>query len=251
MIAVLDRIAKSASQRVTRNVSLEKRKSRLTAPLASFSFDDVPRSAWTNGAPIIEAVGGRATYYVAGKFCGTHEDGQDYVTRDDVRQMAARGHEVGCHTFDHLRLGTASGAEIDATLAKNEAFIREVLGDFRFGSFAYPYGDADLRSKAIMGDRFPLARGIHAGVNAGAVDMAQLKAIPIETRNFGQVDFDGLIAQAKATNGWLVFFGHDVREQPTAYGCTPEQLSSIVGKVKDAGIEILPVKSAAARVVFG
>lgn len=251
MIAVLDRIAKSATIRVTRNVSLEKRKSRLTAPLASFSFDDVPRSAWTNGAPIIEAAGGRATYYVAGKFCGTTEDGIDYFTADDMKAMAARGHEVGCHTFGHVRLSKAGGEDIDAQLAQNLAFVREALGDVRLASFAYPFGDADLRTKGALAQRFPIARGINPGVNAGTVDMAQLRANPLEKRSFDSIDFDALIAQAKATNGWLVFFGHDVSDDPSPYGCTPQQLQSVVSKVKAAGIEIMPVKSAAARVVFG
>jgi peptidoglycan/xylan/chitin deacetylase (PgdA/CDA1 family) len=36
------------------------------APMVSFTFDDVPKSAATVGATILEEYGGRATFYVAG-----------------------------------------------------------------------------------------------------------------------------------------------------------------------------------------
>ena len=36
------------------------------APMVSFTFDDVPKSAATVGAPMLEEYGGRATFYVAG-----------------------------------------------------------------------------------------------------------------------------------------------------------------------------------------
>ncbi len=250
-MSLLARIRKSASERITRNVSLETRKSRLSAPVASFSFDDVPRSAMTSGAAIIEAAGGRATYFVAGTFCGKTEDGIAYFDRDDLRSAYARGHEIGCHTYDHMRIVFEKNAAIDGTLKRNQDFVRETLGDVRLSSFAYPFGHVNLRSKHLIGDRFAIARGINPGVNAGSVDMAQIKATPLESRSFGSFDFDALVSQATANNGWLVFFGHDVQDDCSAYGITPAQLQSVVDKVKAAGIEILPVKSAAARVVFG
>ncbi len=59
---------------------------RPDAAIASLSFDDFPRSAWTVGGPILARHGVRATYYVAGRFCGGQEDGLDYY--DEARTCA-------------------------------------------------------------------------------------------------------------------------------------------------------------------
>ena len=39
-------------------------------PVASISFDDFPKSAWTLGGPVLARHGVRGTYYTGGSFCG-------------------------------------------------------------------------------------------------------------------------------------------------------------------------------------
>lgn len=251
MSALISRIRKGVSQRVTRNVTLAARGSKLGAPVASFSFDDFPRSAWLNGGAILEAAGGRGTYFVAGALEGQTIDGHPHFTRDDLKALHAQGHEIGCHTFDHMRIVFESKEAVEGTLQRNADFVRDTVGDVMMTSFAYPFGHANLVTKFRAGRRFAVSRGIWPGVNAGAVDMGQVKAVALESRSWNATDFDALIADAKRRHGWLVFFGHDVAESPSPYGCTPQQLESVVARIKAAGIEMLPVKNAAARVMFG
>jgi peptidoglycan/xylan/chitin deacetylase (PgdA/CDA1 family) len=52
--------------------TLVKRSIRLAGkrPVASITFDDVPKNAWTQGGPVLARRGIRATYYTTGGFCG-------------------------------------------------------------------------------------------------------------------------------------------------------------------------------------
>lgn len=234
---------------LTRAVSFKRARSRLTAPLASFSFDDFPRSAWTTGGPILDRFGAKATYYVAGRFHGVREDGLDYFESDDLRAVHAAGHELGCHTFSHRHSPQVDSTELGADLDRNEAFVREAVGPMEFGSFAYPYGDASPRTKLLAGRRFPVSRGIRAGVNGRRLDLGQLCAVPLEQRSWTAEAIERHVETARQTNGWIVFFSHDVSDAPSPYGATPAMLEHALAEVRDAGTEILTVKDALARAV--
>jgi peptidoglycan/xylan/chitin deacetylase (PgdA/CDA1 family) len=232
---------------LTRRVRLKSARSRLSAPVASFSFDDFPRSAWTVGGPILARYRARATYYVAGRFCGAHEDGLDYYERDDLRAVHAAGHEVGCHTFSHRPSPEVPSAEWIADLERNAAFVRETLGEVRMTTFAYPYGEASPRTKVLAGRRYTASRGIYPGVNGPMLDLGQLRAVPLEVRNWSAEWIEREVASAAGAGGWLVFFSHDVSDSPSPYGATPEILEHALACVTRAGVEVLPVKDACDR----
>lgn len=248
---LLARARRGASERLAKAISLSRCRSRLSAPVVSFSFDDFPQSAWRTAGPMIEAAGGRATYFVVGSHAGRTVDGVRQFDREDLAELASRGHEIGCHTYEHVRVVFERPDQIERSLARNAEFVREVAGDVVMTSFAYPFGHVNASRKIMLGRRFAVARGIHPGVNSGAVDMSQLKAVPLERRSFDETDFDAQIEACRRGPGWLVFFGHDVEDNPSPYGCTPAQLQSVLDRVTAAGIEILPIKNAAARVMFG
>jgi len=225
-------------------------RSRLASPVASITFDDFPRSAWTVAGPILARYDARATYYAAGRFCGVVEDGLAYYTADDLRAVQAAGHEVGCHTYGHAygsRVGTAA---LKRDIAQNQQAMGALLGDVALSSFAYPYGDASIRTKRLFADLYPTSRGIHAGVNAGVIDLAQLKSVALERRRWSEARIEGFVAEAKAVNGWLTFFTHDVSDDPTPFGCTPAMLEHALESLKAADIPVLTIKHALARVTF-
>ncbi|ORA26989.1 polysaccharide deacetylase family protein [Mycobacterium aquaticum] len=235
----------------TRHLPVKLIRSRLQRPVASITFDDFPRSAWIEGSRVLQRHNARATYYTAGRFCGQFEDGLEYYTTEDLRQIHDTGHEIGCHTYSH-RYGTdVDSAALHADSNHNQAFINEVLGDYRLTSFAYPYGDASPRTKLLFSRRFATTRGIRPGVNAGLVDLAQLKAIGVEYRSWDRAAIESAVAQAVRRIGWIVFFTHDVSDSPTPYGATPDMLDYALSCVRAVGIDILPVKDALARTAFG
>jgi peptidoglycan/xylan/chitin deacetylase (PgdA/CDA1 family) len=238
------------NRRITQRLPLKPVLSRLSAPVASITFDDFPKSAWTTGGDILEQHGVKGTYYVAGGFDGRTEDGLRYFDAEDLKAVAAAGHEVGCHTFSHERTCSLDSASLMDDVERNAAYVQDVLGDYALSSFAYPYGEASPRTKLKFAKRFPTSRGIRKGVNTGLVDLSQLKAVGVEAWWWTPGYIESMIKKARQENGWLIFFTHDISDQPSPYGATPGMLEHCIAALKAEGVEILPVKHALAKLTF-
>lgn len=105
---------------------------RADAPAASASadppkyvaltFDDGPFPRCTpqllDG---LRDLGAKATFFVVG--CQAVKD------PDIVRRIADEGHQVGNHSYDHAALDQLTSAQALADLEKNDALLRELLGD--------------------------------------------------------------------------------------------------------------------------
>jgi peptidoglycan/xylan/chitin deacetylase (PgdA/CDA1 family) len=244
----------SLSQRlnniVTRHLPVKLIRSRLDRPVASITFDDFPKSAWTRARSILERYDARATYYTAGRFCGRFEDGLEYYDANDLAEIQSAEHEIACHTFSHQYGSGIPSAELESDTMRNQAFVTEALGDYRLSSFSYPYGDVSPRIKRLFGRRFPSSRGIVWGVNAGLIDLAQLKAIGLEHRAWRPSAIERAVEKAATRNGWIIFYTHDVSDTPSPFGATPEMLDHALSCVRARGIDILPVKYALSRAAF-
>jgi hypothetical protein len=84
-------------------------------------------------------------------------------------------------------------------------------------------------------------RGIFGGINAPDLDLNLLRANSL----YGDVDqlthVEKLISENKAKRGWLIFYTHDVRDNPSRYGCTPALLVSALSAAMRSGSEISTV----------
>ena len=214
---------------------------RVPGGMLSLSFDDFPETAWTEAGPLLAEHGVFATYYV----CGGLERGQNLglpqFTADQMRELFFAGHEVGCHTYEHVSTLTLSPAELGQSLARNALWVADRLDGHVMETFAYPFGDVALGAKSIIDLRFALGRGVRNGVNAGNEDRNALKAIGLESRRLPRYDLDALCAEAAAKDGWLIAYGHDVSDRPTPYGCTARDLERLILAAKAAGLTIVPV----------
>lgn len=210
----------------------------------SLSFDDIPRSAWTEAGPILAEHGVKATYYICGGLAGGRNLDLPQFEVEDLQAIHAAGHEIGCHTYEHVSTLTLSPAELEASLARNAAWAAERLDGYRLQTFAYPFGDCALGSKAVVAGRFECGRGVRDGVNAGRADRTLLQAIGLESRRLPGYDLEDLVEQAAAARGWLIAYGHDVSDAPTPYGCRPEDLDRLIRLAKTAGLDVLPVAAA-------
>jgi len=217
-------------------------------PVASFTFDDFPVSAFEAGAPVLERYGARGTFYAAGSFCGRRVGGLDYYDEATVKAVRAGGHEIGCHSYDHQPAPGVSDETLRGDALRNAAFLEAAAGE-PLGplSYAHPYGLVCARTKRLMGELFPSARGIHPGLNGANTDLSQLKAIALERRSWQADRVERRIAAAKAAKGWLVFFSHDVSADPSPYGCTPAMLEHALEKAAEAGFALAPVREALAE----
>lgn len=220
----------------------------LQRPIVSFTFDDFPQSAATIGAPILEEAGVRGTFYACAQLAGTDGQYGRHFNADDIARLHLAGHEIGCHTFDHLDCAQAAVTAIASSLARNGQACAGFGVTTPLQSFAFPYGEAGFSAKRALPAHFTSARGIFGGLNHGLTDFAQLRAQKL----YGEGSIEramALIAEAKAKNGWAILFTHDVSETPSAFGTGPASLKALLAAAQ--GCDVLTVRDAAARIVGG
>ena len=218
-------------------------------PLVSFTFDDVPASACESGARILERYGARATFYVAGKSCGTAGAGAaPYASIEQLRAVWENGHEIGCHTYSHLTVRNIGITDIGLELQRNRAILETIGSDIEVRNFAYPYGDLSIHSKRYLEGRFDSCRSGHAGINSGIADLGALHAWPLQDELLDGAKIAQLIARTVQARGWLIFFGHDVVERPGPYGISPELLDWAVGAAKRAGCAVTTIAEGIDRI---
>jgi len=109
-------------------------------------------------------------------------------------------------------------------------------------NFAYPYGAVTAAAKRIVGKEMQSCRGTYHGVNGPVVDLNLLRANPLYGDTEKLESVRQLLAENEETRGWLIFYTHDVRKNPSAYGCTPELFESVVKMVQERSMKILTVE---------
>jgi peptidoglycan/xylan/chitin deacetylase (PgdA/CDA1 family) len=196
--------------------------------VVSFTFDDFPRSAWVNGGAILEKYGCRGTYYAAMGLAGTANNLGPMFTLDDLRATHAQGHEIACHTFSHRDCARVPAAEIAAEIDKNAEALSQAVGGAAVTNFAYPFGGVSQSAKSLLSRRFVSCRGTGHGLVRGTTDLADLPSTSLYSHNFDRDRLCRLIEDARADNAWLIFYTHDVAEEPSPFGCTPAQFQAIV-----------------------
>ncbi|HEY1559399.1 MAG TPA: polysaccharide deacetylase family protein [Caulobacteraceae bacterium] len=246
----MSRLGAALSRRLARAVKTRGLRVRAHRPIVSFTFDDVPRSAFSIGGPILEAAGACGTYYVAGKLVGTTSESWPHLDLDDLRRLSERGHELGCHTFSHARAPLLSARAFRQETEANQEFLVRACGDIRLTNFAWPFGEVSPARKLQAQATYATCRGITPGVNFGVADLGLLRAVALydETRDDRAVE--ALFERAQATNGWLIFYTHDVQDRPTQYGASIDQLRHAVRLALDRGFEILTIRNAVGRLAF-
>ena len=193
-------------------------------PMVSFTFDDAPISAATRGAAMLEEYNARATFYLAGGLVDAWSGNWTGLSADHIVGLHRRGHEIACHTFSHTRATDLTEAAMAAELEKNRLYLQGLDSSISIENFAYPYGTGSVLRKRQLGKAFHSSRGILPGVNSGTVDLQYLRAVPLIEHQIDRDGIDRVFDEALASNGWLIFYGHDVEATPSPYGCSPELL---------------------------
>jgi peptidoglycan/xylan/chitin deacetylase (PgdA/CDA1 family) len=217
---------------------------RNSAPLVSFTFDDVPDSAYLNGAAVLEERGIRGTFYVAAGTCGGTDTHWRVIARDQVTALHARGHEIGCHTFSHVAVDRLDAAGMAEECRRNAAALRELCDGVQITNFCYPFGRLSWARKLQLQKRFDTCRGIYEGINTGTIDLGVLRVIELYDRTLTPEKLRDVLRETRERNGWLVFYTHDVATAPSWIGCSPALLRSTVAAVQAEGLACLPIRDA-------
>jgi peptidoglycan/xylan/chitin deacetylase (PgdA/CDA1 family) len=217
---------------------------RTDRPLVSFTFDDAPDSAFLNGAAILESSGVRGTFFIAGALCGCTGENWRLMGREHVRTLHDRGHEIGCHTFTHVRVDRLDTEAMDKQCERNQDYLGKLCPGLTLTNFCYPYGIASTARKMQLQTRFDSCRGTSEGINFQFVDLGMLKAIELFDRTLTPIKLRDVVESTRKENGWLIFYTHDVAETPSEIGCTPRLLQTVLDTVQASGIPSLPISEA-------
>jgi len=112
-------------------------------PLVALTFDDGPRSSTTG--PLLDGLALRevpATFFLVGSRIPGNED--------LVRRMAAEGHQIGIHTYDHVELKGLSRRDFDLQVGKTRALIASLAGEGNYW-LRPPYGLLDKNAESWCG----------------------------------------------------------------------------------------------------
>ena len=99
------------------------------------TFDDTKLDQWTVAVPELKKYGFKAVFFIMTVSLGR----QNYLSKDQVKQMSDAGHVIGSHTYDHQNVKKYQGQDWVTQIEKPTKTLQEVTGkDIKY--FAYPFG---------------------------------------------------------------------------------------------------------------
>lgn len=87
----------------------------------SFSFDDVEPSHYQNIAPLLEQFGVRGTFFINAGLL-------EIESVNGYKQVLAHGHELGNHTYEHVKLKDCSPEMVQFQVRRGHDAIFEIFG---------------------------------------------------------------------------------------------------------------------------
>lgn len=196
-----------------------------TAPVFSqgmvtLTFDDGWKSFFTNGVPVLNTAGLKATAYLnSGPILDNYTD---YMTTGDVASLVTQGYDIGGHTRDHLDL-TLPATDLNTQINTDRSTLQGWASPQTVDTFAYPFGsyNDDVVSH-VTSAGYGGARTVDQGYNFTDTDPYKLKIQHVT--NITTIDeVKGWIDTAKAEKVWLILMFHVVKPGSDISQCTGDE----------------------------
>ncbi|SFD26789.1 Peptidoglycan/xylan/chitin deacetylase, PgdA/CDA1 family [Thiohalospira halophila DSM 15071] len=161
--------------------------------VVSITIDDAYASVYHEAFPRLQERGWPFTVFVSTD--PVDRGFSNFMTWDQMREMAEAGVEFANHTRTHPYLPQRQGEESDAAWAERvteeiagaEKRLREELGDAVAddpGLLAYPYGDYDAATAEIVRELDHVGVAQHAGPIGDGADLRALRRFPVGNEGF-------------------------------------------------------------------
>jgi peptidoglycan-N-acetylglucosamine deacetylase len=188
-----------------------------TPPRAALTFDDGPGPSTPAVLDALASEGVRATFFVLGRQAARHPD--------VLRRMAAEGHEIANHGYDHGILLFRGADHVEEQLSRTERAVRDAVGAPPHPLFRAPHGyrgPATARAAGRRGYRMASwTRGVFDSAEPGADVIAARAARALRP---------GAVILLHDADGWDPGRG---REQ------TAEALPAICRAARERGIDLV------------
>jgi peptidoglycan/xylan/chitin deacetylase (PgdA/CDA1 family) len=202
--------------------------------LVSLTFDDGYSSTFTNAIPLLKKEDFTSTQFIITDAVG--ESG--YVTAGNIKTMAGDGEEIASHTVTHDDMTQETASQLKTELANSQTKLTTWSGQ-SITDMAYPYGLYNSAVTTATAQYYSGARGVEPGLNSkDNFNPQDLKVENVfDTTTTAQIS--SWIAEAQATNTWLILVYHSVSATPTDdNNVTPAQLSDQLAAIKASGITV-------------
>ena len=242
------RFVSACKRTVLERVADRRAEIRLNPAVISICFDDVPRSAVTNGLPILAQEGVHATFYIA--LACEDEDGDGtggptpFANAEEVRVLHRAGHHIGCHTYTHFDIGAGSTEALVQDCSRSRVELSKLTDGGPIEHFAYPRGKVTRAAKEALGRDYKTLRGVYSGINSGSIDLTMLRSNRIYSGTLNLQALAALIRENEERSGWLMLYTHGVQENPDAWSTTPDDLLKVVRMCKASKRRVLTVREA-------
>ncbi len=113
------------------------------------TFDDGFESFYTRALPLLSRYDIKVTVFPVAGYLGRTSTWdtlppQTHLTKEQVREIAALGHEIGSHTVSHANLTLLGDAELTAELSRSKTILEDIAGK-PVSSLSFPFGQWNRR----------------------------------------------------------------------------------------------------------
>ena len=227
------------------NINSKKIDVHLEKAIVSFTFDDVPIPAVTNGARILEHHDARGTYYVTLGLEHPNQKDRKFLNREEIQQLYYCGHDIGCHTYSHLDISATKLRQVEKDCDQNIGAIKSILGsNVPVEHFAYPFGKLSLKSKKALASRYLSMRSTEYGINSNGTDLRFLRSVCLYSKSFDRNAIEAILQNAIDKKSWLIFHTHEVMDNPSAWGIGINDFEWLVNLCSVSDCQIKTIKDA-------
>jgi uncharacterized repeat protein (TIGR02543 family) len=220
-----------------------------SSPLVTLTFDDGYETEYTNALPILEQYGFNSTQFDITDLIGK----SGYMTAAQLKTLYQDGDEIASHTVTHDDLTQETASQLTTEMSQSKTTLQTDTGE-NVNDFAYPYGLYNANVMSAAQKYYSAARGVESGLNSkDNFNQYDLKVEDVYTTTTTAQIADW-VAQAQATNTWLIFVYHGVDANTTnavdsdIYDVTPTELSAQMAVIKASGVTVDTMSKALASV---